>query len=232
MRRAGDAPACQESRSLNEARLRLDDFSLQAFVSGCNASAERAAKIDPRRTAHHLGKGVDPTRMADQSRVTVRSQSAAACSTELACPSVPGRGMLRSVSRPLDAYLSPFKRFRSALRGSNGSPGLSPVFLAASVSGAAGESSRSLSFLNGTRHLPYCQVVACASVIPFPQQGQAIPTGAGLAGQVRTLANADSMNVRMDIPHFQDRMVERDIDMRSVLEVLRKGRSVGPPELD
>ncbi|MDE0523834.1 MAG: DUF4258 domain-containing protein [Boseongicola sp.] len=49
---------------------------------------------------------------------------------------------------------------------------------------------------------------------------------------MKTLANADSMNVRMDIPHFQDRMVERDIDMRSVLEVLRKGRSVGPPELD
>ena len=40
------------------------------------------------------------------------------------------------------------------------------------------------------------------------------------------------MNIRMEIPHFQDRMVERGIDMRSVLEVLRKGRSVGPPELD
>ena len=56
--------------------------------------------------------------------------------------------------------------------------------------------------------------------------------GAELAKQVKALASADSVNVRMDIPHFQDRMVERGIDMRSVLEVLRKGRSVGPPEQD
>ena len=36
----------------------------------------------------------------------------------------------------------------------------------------------------------------------------------------------------MDIPHFQNRMIERGVDMRSVLEVLRKGRPFGPPEKD
>ena len=73
-----------------------------------------------------------------------------------------------------------------------------------------------------------------APVIPFPQkwQGQTIPSGADLAKQVKALAMADSANIRMDMPHFQERMVERDVDMRSVLEVLRKGRPFGSPELD
>ena len=74
--------------------------------------------------------------------------------------------------------------------------------------------------------------MARASVIPFPEQRQAIPAGADLAKQVKELAKADSANIRMVIDHFQDSMVERDIDMRSVLEVLRKGRSVGAPEPD
>ncbi|MYA87932.1 MAG: DUF4258 domain-containing protein [Boseongicola sp. SB0662_bin_57] len=49
---------------------------------------------------------------------------------------------------------------------------------------------------------------------------------------MKALAAADSANIRMDLPHFQERMIERDIDMRSVLEVLRKGRPFGLPELD
>ena len=36
----------------------------------------------------------------------------------------------------------------------------------------------------------------------------------------------------MSEPHFRESMVERGIDMRSVLEVLRHGRVVGRPEED
>lgn len=50
--------------------------------------------------------------------------------------------------------------------------------------------------------------------------------------QVRALASAESENVWMDSPYFQKRMVQRGIDIRSVFEVLRKGRHVGPPQLD
>ena len=49
---------------------------------------------------------------------------------------------------------------------------------------------------------------------------------------MQTLATADSFNIRMGEPHFRDSMMERSIDMRSVLEVLRGGRPVGAPELD
>lgn len=69
-------------------------------------------------------------------------------------------------------------------------------------------------------------------VIQFPQRERTAPTTVDLVRQVKLLANADSMNIRMDIPHFQKRMVDRGIDMRSVLEVLRKGRASGRPNLD
>ena len=46
------------------------------------------------------------------------------------------------------------------------------------------------------------------------------------------LSTKDTLNVRMGEPHFRDRMLKRGIDMRSVLDVLRQGRSVGSPELD
>ncbi len=53
-----------------------------------------------------------------------------------------------------------------------------------------------------------------------------------LAERVRTLSVADSLNVRMGEPHFQERMLEREIDMRSVLEVLRDGRPIGRANQD
>ena len=74
--------------------------------------------------------------------------------------------------------------------------------------------------------------MARSSVTPFPQQRQTSPSASDLAGQVRALAAAESENVWMDSPHFQRRMVQRGIDMRSVLEVLRKGRPFGSPQLD
>ena len=50
--------------------------------------------------------------------------------------------------------------------------------------------------------------------------------------RVHTLVLADTLNVRMSEPHFRQRMRERGIAMRLVLEVLKSGRSVGRPELD
>lgn len=62
--------------------------------------------------------------------------------------------------------------------------------------------------------------------------GQARPTIAQLVRLVHELSAADSLNVRMDEPHFQENMIERDIDMRSILEALRHGRGIGVPSLD
>ncbi len=52
-----------------------------------------------------------------------------------------------------------------------------------------------------------------------------------MAERIHALS-VESINVRMDEPHFRERMLERDIDMRLVLEVLRGGRPVGRPEMD
>ena len=62
--------------------------------------------------------------------------------------------------------------------------------------------------------------------------GQTRPTTRQLVRHVHELSSVDTHNVRMDEPHFQQSMSKRDIDMRSVLEVLRHGRGVGNPSLD
>ena len=68
-------------------------------------------------------------------------------------------------------------------------------------------------------------------VIPLRKKKHKSPPG-DLEARVHALSAADSLNVRMSEPHFKDRMLERGVDMRSVLEVLRTGTSVGSPELD
>ena len=75
--------------------------------------------------------------------------------------------------------------------------------------------------------------MARSPVIPFPKENKTVPPSAGdLAEKVRMLANANSLNVWMDSPHFQTRMVERGIDIVSVFDVLRNRRYYGFPERD
>ena len=69
-------------------------------------------------------------------------------------------------------------------------------------------------------------------IVPFPKSRAESPTADQLASRVHSLALADSLNVRMNAPHFKQRMMERGINIRLVLEVLRSGRAVGRPELD
>lgn len=49
--------------------------------------------------------------------------------------------------------------------------------------------------------------------------------------RVRSLA-LDSSNLRFDYPHFQTRLAERNVTMRQVLEVLRKGCVIDGPVTD
>ena len=62
--------------------------------------------------------------------------------------------------------------------------------------------------------------------------GAEAPSADQLVSRVHSLALADSLNVRMSEPHFRQRMRERGIAVRLVMEVLKSGRAVGRPELD
>lgn len=68
--------------------------------------------------------------------------------------------------------------------------------------------------------------------MPFSKAQAEAPSAEQLVSRVHSLALADTLNIRMNAPHFQQRMMERGIDMRLVLEVLRSGRAVGRPEKD
>ena len=70
-----------------------------------------------------------------------------------------------------------------------------------------------------------------AQVIPFPKERK-VPSAKQLAERVHALSLADSFNIRMGEPHFRESLIERELDMRSVLEVLRRGRAIGRPNLD
>ena len=67
-------------------------------------------------------------------------------------------------------------------------------------------------------------------VVPFRARNVA-PTRNELVERVQGLAT-DTRNMHLDHPHFRDRMSERGVSMRQVLEVLRKGKGVGGPTLD
>ena len=67
-------------------------------------------------------------------------------------------------------------------------------------------------------------------VVPFRARNLP-PSLDELVEHVRGLA-ADTRNMHLDYPHFRDRMSERGVSMRQVLEVLRKGKGVVGPTLD
>lgn len=68
--------------------------------------------------------------------------------------------------------------------------------------------------------------------VPFRKAWAEAQSAEQLVSRVQSLALADTLNVRMNAPHFQQRMMERGINIRLVLEVLRTGRAVGRPEQD
>jgi hypothetical protein len=69
-----------------------------------------------------------------------------------------------------------------------------------------------------------------AKVIALPAR-LAIPTADQLVTRVRKLASTPS-GMRFDHPHFQQRLNERRLNMRQVLETVKKGCAVGNPKLD
>jgi hypothetical protein len=69
-----------------------------------------------------------------------------------------------------------------------------------------------------------------AEVVPLRVQ-TAAPTAEQLLGRIRAMAS-DSRHVRFDHPHFRDQLRKRGVNMRQVLETVRKGIPVGKPRLD
>lgn len=69
-----------------------------------------------------------------------------------------------------------------------------------------------------------------ASVVPF-RSPKNQPSSEDLAARVRELS-VTSDNIRFDAPHVRQRMLQRKISMRQVLEVLRHGECVSRPKLD
>jgi hypothetical protein len=59
------------------------------------------------------------------------------------------------------------------------------------------------------------------------------PTAEQMATRIREMANSgEPGRMRFDDPHFQRQMVKRGLNMRQVLETVRKGCPVGVPKLD
>ena len=69
-------------------------------------------------------------------------------------------------------------------------------------------------------------------IIPFPKPRAVTPSADQLVSRVHSLSLADSLNIRMSEPHFKQRMRERGINIRLVMEVLKSGRAVDRPEQD
>lgn len=63
-----------------------------------------------------------------------------------------------------------------------------------------------------------------ALVLPPPTENQ-------LLQRIRAFA-VGSESMRLDHPHFQERLKERGLNMRQVIETVRKGCAVGTPKLD
>jgi hypothetical protein len=66
-------------------------------------------------------------------------------------------------------------------------------------------------------------------VVAFPGRREA-PSAAQLVTRIRKMAGSD--RVGFDEPHFRDNLTVRHVNMRQVLETLRKGSPVGEPTLD
>jgi hypothetical protein len=57
-----------------------------------------------------------------------------------------------------------------------------------------------------------------------------VPSAQQLVARVRQMAAADK--VGFDEPHFRENLATRHVNMRQVLETLKKGSPVGEPTLD
>jgi hypothetical protein len=68
-----------------------------------------------------------------------------------------------------------------------------------------------------------------AIVVHLPVH-RATPPAAQLLGRIRVMARQGRM--RFDHPHVQQRLQERTLNMRMVLETIKKGTVVGAPRLD
>jgi hypothetical protein len=54
-----------------------------------------------------------------------------------------------------------------------------------------------------------------------------------MVSRIRELADSGRLGaMRFDEPHFRQQLVERELNMRQVLETVRKGCPVGVPTLD
>ena len=68
-------------------------------------------------------------------------------------------------------------------------------------------------------------------MIPFPVPQSPPPSREELVARLRALA-FQTTNMRMDHPHLQERLAQRSITMRQMLEVIRNGEANDGPRLD
>lgn len=69
-------------------------------------------------------------------------------------------------------------------------------------------------------------------IIPLRTKSPSVvPRRDELLRKIRGLA-ADTVNLRFDHPHFQNRLAQRGVTMRQVLDVLRRGNPVSGPTQD
>lgn len=75
-------------------------------------------------------------------------------------------------------------------------------------------------------------MIGCMSALVVKLPGHlATPTAEQLVARVRAMS-LESERMRFEHPHFQQQLRERKLNMRQVLETIRKGCPVGPPTLD
>jgi uncharacterized protein DUF4258 len=73
------------------------------------------------------------------------------------------------------------------------------------------------------------------NVIRFPgsQPSPSAPTATEMVKQIQKWANSgEPRRMRFDEPHFKQQLDARQLNMRQVLETVRKGCPVGTPKLD
>ena len=69
-------------------------------------------------------------------------------------------------------------------------------------------------------------------IVPLrAKQPSSVPSREELVEKIRELAK-ETINLRFDHPHIQQRLAERGITMRQILEVLRHGRATSNPTPD
>jgi len=69
-----------------------------------------------------------------------------------------------------------------------------------------------------------------AQVLKLPRRSET-PTAEQLVGRIRAMS-LESERMRFEHPHFKERLLHRKLNMRQVLETIKKGCPVGVPRLD